>query len=437
MKRLLRVLFVLTLVGMVIYLNGGIETFFKASTVRAFGSLFVDFHVPPGAQIFNIANMTPGTVESRTVDVTNSGTDTRVVSVKGVKTSFIGASLELSAGLDLIIFESLVPIYGTGSGTGAKTLADFFTDSTAPNGVSLSSIGPGGHNTYSFQVTFPDGAGNEYQAKSVVFDLTFGIILGNNLVINEVYYQVDSSHGSDSPKDRGVPSPNVSGSNTLTGPGSTNIVKIIVNTSCNIVVSNNSTVINNIQSNSNTGNNTSNGNTLGGLIRTGAATAVVNVVNIVNSNQIVCDQGQGPNNEWIEIYNPTDHDISLKNWTLTDNTNNALKINANKIIKAGGFALISKNTSTWNFWNTGNALRVETGNQIGDGLDNSGDHVILKNPQKTEVDRMSWGTDTSGFTPSTVNPQVEMGASTERIVVGFDTNAASDWTAHLPPTPGH
>ena len=83
------------------------------------------------------------------------------------------------------------------------------------------------------------------------------------------------------------------------------------------------------------------------------------------------------------------------------------------------------------------AVKIELGGNIGDGLDNAGDHLILKNTSSAEVDRMSWGTDMSGFTPPAVNPLVFLGSSTERLTPGFDTNTAGDWLDRNPPTPGN
>lgn len=142
--------------------------------------------------------------------------------------------------------------------------------------------------------------------------------------------------------------------------------------------------------------------------------------------------------QWIEIYNPTDHDISLKNWSLTDNSGKKMVIWLNKKVKAHSYILISKNPALWwfifpfRFFN-----HLELGRFIGNGLDIAGDRVILKDNKGNEIDRMSWGTDTSGFTPPAVNPKVSVGHSTERLAAGYDTNTASDWLDRHPPTPSH
>lgn len=146
--------------------------FLERSTVRAVGDLNVIWGVPDGDPIFVVANMLPGDVESRSVDVENNGTESRLVSIRGVKTS---ETLNFSTVLDFVILEGLTPIYGDGSPTGPKTLDEFFTDSGDINGLPLSSLAPSASTTYTFKVTFDPAAGNEFQNAQVIFDLIIGI----------------------------------------------------------------------------------------------------------------------------------------------------------------------------------------------------------------------------------------------------------------------
>jgi hypothetical protein len=319
------------------------------NTVRAVGDLTVTYWgVPLGAPVFNVTNMAPGDpAETQIIDVNNGGTVPRFVAVKAIKTSPDDPTNPLEGVLHLTLDED-----GTNKFNG--TLENFFTQSETTNGFQLSVVNPNQTKHYTFTVDFPSAAGNDYQTKSVVFDITFGIITGENVVINEVYYKVDSTYGLDSPKE----------------------------------------------------SRDANG------------------------------KKKGINDEWIELYNPTDHDISLKNWTFTDNSGAAVKINANKIIKAGGFALVSKDADPWRFWNENtDAVKIELGSQIGDGLDNLGDRIILRNSSGTEVDKVSWGTDKAAFDPSV--PDVSLGSSIERLAPGFDTDSSTDWTDRFPPTPGN
>ena len=417
---------------------------FKTEAVRAAGDLNINYHVPPNDPIFVVANFLPGDTENRNIDVTNNGSMPRAIWVKAIRTGGVGSDPKLETVLDIVIKDGATPIYGTGSLTDPKTVQNFFTDSSAPAQVTLGTINPGVHKTFNFKVTFPTSAGNEFQKKSVIFDLKIPNFKSDHIVINEVYYQVDSSHGLDSPKDRGIHS--VHGDDVEieiegNGEGSNNTVTVNREEACNILQSNNTNVNNNVNVSSNTGGNSILGNVFSSLISiiTGNANSNINISFFGSSNYSSSDCGRklGQNDEWVELFNPTDHPISLKNWSLTDNFGTRV-INANKTIPAGGFAILSKSASTWNFWNENpSAVKIELGGNIGDGLDNAGDHLILKNTSSAEVDRMSWGTDMSGFTPPAVNPLVFLGSSTERLTPGFDTNTAGDWLDRNPPTPGN
>ena len=130
----------------------------------------------------------------------------------------------------------------------------------------------------------------------------------------------------DSPKDRGV---STTASNTNTGAGSTNNASANVSFNCTINQQNQSNVQNNFNVNTNTASNSASGNTGNGQVDSGDADVDIDINTNVGSNSASC--GLGQNNEWIEIYNPTDEDVSLKNWTLMDNSGLVTTIHANKI----------------------------------------------------------------------------------------------------------
>lgn len=148
---------------------------------------------------------------------------------------------------------------------------------------------------------------------------------------------------------------------------------------------------------------------------------------------VAADKGNETTDEWIELYNPTDTAVSLKKWTITDN-NTSVTINSEKSVPAHGFALLSKNGSTWSLhWLVPSGVEiVELGHAIGGGLLNTGDRVVLEDDAGNLVDQMSYGTDDTIF----ILTGVSEGHSLERKVLGVDTDTAADFIDNATPTPG-
>src|SRR3989344_3576744 len=68
------------------------------------------------------------------VDVSNGAPSPRSVGVRGMETSEIGS---ISGVLNIVISEGATDLYGGSSPTGPKTLAQFFAESSGPNGIPL------------------------------------------------------------------------------------------------------------------------------------------------------------------------------------------------------------------------------------------------------------------------------------------------------------
>ncbi len=152
---------------------------------------------------------------------------------------------------------------------------------------------------------------------------------------------------------------------------------------------------------------------------------------------VASGKGNDPNNEWVEIYNPTDSVVDISGWKICE-AGGCDTIPSITPIPSYGFAVISGKASTWeDFWTLpeGTITIDLSGDKIGsNGLRDSGDRVILKNASNAVIDAMSYGDD-----DSQLNPSVSLsgkGKSLARIVKGYDTNSANDWIINASPNPG-
>jgi len=418
--------------GCAILLGNSLRNGDVLSTVRAFGDLAVQFGIPAEEPLFFLTNMAPGDSVSKEIQVTNNGTAAHFVATRGVRTGPESQpNPRIETVLQLTISEGSTVLF-------EGTVQDFFDQSQDENGVPLSILNSSDTTTYTFDILFPTSAGNEFQSTSVIFDLVFGTLTANHsMVINEVYYNVADGKGYDSPKDRGIDD---IGGNSISviisdnGAGSVNIVDISLKDICTITQGNNVNITNIVNQNGDTGGNTNSGNTGSTSTQTGFVNQVLSIFNFGGVNVASCGKKLDQNHEWIELYNATDEKISLKNWTLTDNSGNSVTLK-NKKIDPGEFVLITKKSDTWKYWDKDkDAVVMNLGDQIGDGLDNDGDHLILKNADGEIVDYVAWGNDTTIWNPAV--PSAVTGASIERDTPGFDTDSPIDWSDQLPPTPG-
>lgn len=152
-------------------------------------------------------------------------------------------------------------------------------------------------------------------------------------------------------------------------------------------------------------------------------------------------KGKEKDNEWIELYNKSGEAADISGWIICDNSDSQCRTLPDlEIIPAGGYAVITNKESTWDYWHIpSDAVKIALGEKIGNGLANGGDRVILKAPDFTEVDAVSYGNDTYVFNPSC--PDVQEGHILGRKpifendeIIGYeDTDIADDWEDYILP----
>lgn len=190
MKKLLKlIILVILAIGIGWYAKDNLNLFARLDRVDAVGALTVNLGVPDGSPIFTFNNILPGFSQNHTVTVNNGDSVARQVGIKGFKTAGTG---NLESQLDIVISENGTDLYGGTSTTGAKTLEQFFTDSSSVNGVALSTVNPGVTTAYLITVTFKNSAGNAFQNTNVVFDLKFGIITQVPLACEGINFSANS-----------------------------------------------------------------------------------------------------------------------------------------------------------------------------------------------------------------------------------------------------
>ncbi len=154
-------------------------------------------------------------------------------------------------------------------------------------------------------------------------------------------------------------------------------------------------------------------------------------------NEVQYDSAQSGTDapfEWIELFNCTTETIELEGWRISDNYGSDPI--PSLTLPSHGFAVIAAtedfHTNFPDF--TGTIVFIEDG-QIGNGLSNNGDCLVLKDSMATIIDALSYGNNETIMLPPCQD--VAAGHSLERQPAGLDTDEASDFVDNPNPTPGY
>ncbi len=139
--------------------------------------------------------------------------------------------------------------------------------------------------------------------------------------------------------------------------------------------------------------------------------------------------------EWIELCNTTAAAITLSNWTIADGLSSDTIPDV--VIPARGFAIIAASDVFSDDYPGFAGTWVHVGGAIGNGLNNPGDSVTLRDDGGNVIDGASYGDDTTywncGGYPCA---SIAEGHSLEREPTGADTDNPADFVERSPPTPG-
>lgn len=144
--------------------------------------------------------------------------------------------------------------------------------------------------------------------------------------------------------------------------------------------------------------------------------------------------------EWVELYNAGSKAVSLQNWSLTDNAGSDSF--GDYTLAASAYAVVVTNNAATTLLtqianNNPNATVITLDNAtIGEGLNNTGDQLTLKDQNNQTVDFVAWEKGYEDTYPTWTISAAE-GQSLARKTPGFDVaNNQSDWLVLGKPNPG-
>jgi hypothetical protein len=157
-------------------------------------------------------------------------------------------------------------------------------------------------------------------------------------------------------------------------------------------------------------------------------------------------RGEEGKNEWVELYNQTDAPQDVSGWFICDNFACDELPAGTPSVPAGGYAVITNDPGTFGaaglapWYLPPGVVYIPLYENIGNGLHNDADMLVLKRPDGVIVDQMNYGIPDEGWpnwndevwTPGV--PDVAEGRLLARVPSGYDTDQPSDWHPIIPPT---
>ena len=137
--------------------------------IQAANGLTVTWEDTP---LFFVENMLPGDVEPKTFSILNGHPDAVEIGLRGLRIEEDPTDPMISEVLDVVIEEvGGSAIYGQGSLSGQKFLADFLAEFDGGSPLALTTLAPSASVDFKMTVTMPSWVGNDYQKTKVVFNL--------------------------------------------------------------------------------------------------------------------------------------------------------------------------------------------------------------------------------------------------------------------------
>lgn len=137
--------------------------------------------------------------------------------------------------------------------------------------------------------------------------------------------------------------------------------------------------------------------------------------------------------EWVELFNPTSSPVDVTGWSIEDNFNQDVFPTVSSI-PAGGYGVVIASDSAVIGIPPSAVTIILSDTLIGNGLNNDGDTLTLKNSSSSTIDSMSYGDDTSVFPAPPAAPGA--GETVARSPNGTDTDSAADWVIDTSPSIG-